>query len=45
MYIKYFIAGGYSNGFLNEVLMLTEDGKNWIKTGAMKNARKEISNH
>ena len=37
---KCFVAGGGSSddGTLNEVL-ITEDGKNWNKTGTMKHAR------
>ena len=36
---KYFVAGGESNNkILDEVLMLTKDGKNWTKT-TMKYAR------
>ena len=38
---KLIFSGGHhpEKGFFNDVLMLTEDGEDWIKTGTMKIAR------
>ena len=38
---NWLLSGGHhpEKGFFNDVLMLTEDGEDWIKTGTMKIAR------